>query len=216
MANVSIFNNVAVTMETTADTAVAITGITLGATTTIAHSGTDPVVGDYVRFTDMQGTIELNNRVFRVATATSGSFTIEGAGLDSTNFGAHSAGNFQVVNLNTNFSIFRSFDSTGGETAEIDVTTIHDSIQQTVDGLKSAQVISGAALWDPADPGSQALTAADADRAERVFLMSFPNGYKYAFNGTVSFLSAPTGSSNEAAVSPFSIRVRGVGTSFTS
>ena len=213
MANVKTWTGVAVSMESARAAAVAISAISLADPAVVTHAGADPSNGNYVILTNISGMIEANNRIFRVASAASGTFALEG--FDSSGLAAYtSGGTFEVLTLGNTFSTFLSFSGQGGEASEIDVTTIHDTTDQNVPGNKSAVSYAISSIWDPADAGFAALETADDDQVDRAFMIAFADASRFLFAGRVSFLGVPTGSAGERVETPASVSVRGRGTNY--
>jgi len=200
-------------MESARATAIAITGISAADPAVVSHGGSDPSDGDFVILQNVGGLNEVNNRVFRVDNQAAGTFELEG--FDSSALDAYtSGGTFAVLTMGNSFSTFLSFSGSGGEASEIDVTTVHDTIDQSVPGNKSAVSYSIASVWDPSDAGFLALEVADDDQVDRAFEIRFQDSSRFLFSGRVSFLGTPTGSAGERVESPAGISVRGRGTNY--
>lgn len=217
MANQQTWRKVNVFMESAKEAAIEIDDILNGATATVSHSGADPTDLEIARLINIQGMVEVNNRIFRVANQASGTFVLEG--LNTTTFGDYnttSKGSFEIVTLGTSFDLFINFDGSGGEAQTIDGTLLVDEQDVELPGNKSAVSYSGSAAWDPADAGFQAAEIADSDEINRVFMVQWPSGYRHLFNGRVSFSGVPTGQIGDRVVTPFSVRALGKGTNYTS
>ena len=215
---VRTWTGVEVNMESSKATANPITAMTNADPCVVTYTGSDPSNGDIVYLTNISGIPEANNRPFRVANVDTGANTIELEGFDSTNLGTFVAGTaqFEVVTLGNTFDTFLSFSGQGGEAAEIDVTTVHDTIDQNVPGNKAGVTYQIGSIWDPGDAGFQALEVADDDQTDRVFQIKFSDDSQFLFGGRVSFLGIPTGDAGARVETPASIFVRGRGTNYNS
>ena len=104
----------------------------------------------------------------------------------------------------------------GGEARQIDITTIHDELEQIALGAKSAITYNLESIWDVSDPGLLALRAADLIKATRVMEFVFANGHRFLFNGQVSASLIPTGTAQDKVITPVTLTIRGGGTAYTS
>lgn len=209
------WTGVAVNMESASATAIVVNGITNASPAVVTFTGTDPANGNVVFLENISGIPEANNRPFRVAGLSAGvSFQLEG--FDSTLLGTYvtDSGTAKVKTLSNSFTTFLSFSGTGGEASEIDITTVHDTIDQNVPGNKSAVGYSISSIWDPADAGFAAMEVADDDQINRVFEIRFSDNSRFYFGGRVSFLGAPTGDAGSRVETPASISVQGRGTNY--
>jgi len=196
MANVSIWSNVAVAVQSAIGSPITINSITKASTAVVGYTGTDPSNGDYVLIT-ATGMEQVNNRVFRIANVDASGDTLELEGVNSTAFDTFTAGTFQVVTLGTNLSTLTSLSSSGGDYAFIDVTTIHDTVSKQIPGLASAATYTFESIWDSADTGLVALKAASDAKAQRVVRFTFANGQKVVFVGYIGATLLPGGSAQD-------------------
>ncbi len=203
---VSVWSNVQVAMESANDVAKTITGITKAnpaVATSTAHGLSN---GDVVVLAVL-GMYQLDKRAVRVANVATNTFEIEG--VNSTDYDTFTSGTATEVTLGTSFSTIAEFSVSGGDFEMIDTTTIHDSQKQNIPGAASATEISGSVNWDPTDAGQLAMKTASDSKDQRVFRVTFANGYKWIFNGYVGFTGSPTGQAQGKATSPFKISCQG-------
>lgn len=209
MATVNKWSGVAVAMQSALGADKTITAVALGATATITATH-DFLVGDYVVF-DVQGTTELNDKVYRVlSVSTTVSFVIEdtdGTSVDTTNWSAFTSGTCNKVTFGTSISTMTSFTGSGGEADSIDTTTIHDNEKTEIPGARSPLSYSFESIWDPADAGLIALKDASDSNTKRAFKFTFSTGVIAVFNGYPNYSGSPTGTAQNKVVSPGTIKV---------
>lgn len=209
MAKVTLWKGVQVAMQSAITAAINVTAITKAsqgvATTASAHS---IAVGEYFLLTEVQGMIEVSNRLFRAAAGTAGSsITIEAE--DTTLYNTFISGKVQKVTFGTSFTSLLDFNVAGGEFSEIDTTTIHDNQATSIPGLPSALVITSSSIWDVTDPGLIAAKKASDVVGIRAFLLTFQNQQKYLINGYVGATLSPGGTAQEKVTSPLKITANG-------
>lgn len=195
MGVITKWSNVAVSVQSAIAAAVTISGISKASagvvTTGTAHGYT---TGDYVLLT-VNGMYQVNNRVFRIASASGSTFTLEGE--DTTNYGTFASGSVQKLTLGTTLSTLTNINASGGDFDFIPTTTIHDSVKTQIPGLPNPSTYSFESFWDPSDAGLIALKSASDAQAQRAVLFSFANGQKFIFNGYVGCSLTPTGSAQD-------------------
>lgn len=207
----SLFSKVAVAMQSVLGSALTVGagGVSKANPGVVTYTGTDPSNGDYVLITSAQGMTQLEGRIFRVANVNGGANTFELEGEDTTTYDTMVSANVQVITFGTTFSTMLDLNVSGGEAASIDVTTIHDSINQEEIGNFSAITINSNLIWDPSDAAQIACKAASDIKAKRCFRLTFANGKKWLFYGSVGFTGAPTGAAQEVAKTPLTIKSNG-------
>lgn len=169
--------------------------------------------GDYLRFRNIQGMYELNNRVFRVAGVSTDTFNI---GEDTTLYDDFVAGDVEKITFGHTFSTLLDISTTGGEAGEVDTTTIHDLQRTTVPGIASALVMTSNSKWDVSDPALIAAAAYSRKNTEVAFLLTFQDGQKYVISGYISCTLSPGGSAQEKVTTPIKITASGLGTAYAS
>lgn len=214
MATATLWSDVAVNMQSAIGAAIAVTAVTNanpGVATSTAHGLTD---GAYVLFKDVQGMVELEDVVVRVANSTANDFELEG--IDTTNFGTFTAGNVFELTFGTSISTVTGLSSAGGDFAFVDTTTIHDQISKQIPGLASAISYTLDNIWDVSDVGLLAFKAASDIKAERGFLFAFANGQIMVFNSIVGATLIPQGTAQELVTSSTVLTINGFPTYYAS
>lgn len=190
---------VSVSMQSALAAADTITGITKanpGVATSVAHGMSN---GTYV-YLETQGMYQLNGKVARIANVSADTFELEG--IDTSSFDTFSSGTAKAITFGTTISTMADLSASGGEAADIDITTIHDEEQVTIPGLKSASKIAFNNLFDLSEAGLVAMQAADATDATRAFKVVWKSGTIAVFAGRVSVGSFPTGNAGEVVKLP--------------
>lgn len=206
MATITKWSGVAVTVQTALASAKTITAATKASPCVISSTAHGYSNGDYVVMA-VQGMWQLNYRAFRVASVATDSFALEG--VDSTNYATFVSGTCQKVTLGASLSTLTDINASGGESGEIDVTTIHDLQRVTENDIPSASVYTFQSIWDPADAGLVELKKANDEQGNRVWLFSFANGKKLVCNGAVSAPLNPTGAAQDVVKTPITFRAKG-------
>ena len=193
MANVSLWTNVDVDVQSALATAIDIVGITKANPAVVTFNGALPANGAYVVL-EVDGMSDVDGRVFRVANGASGSpdeFELEG--LDSTDFDDFVSGDFQVITFGIGMSTATGLQASGGDFEFVDITTIHDNIRKQIPGVASPATYTFENLWDVADSALVALKAASDAQGLRAVRFTFANGQKVLFNGYVGTVLLPVG-----------------------
>ena len=219
MATAKIWSNVQVAMESTTGATKTITGITLAsATITATH---DFAAGDYVKFTNVGGTIEINGRAFRVkSVSTTVSFVLEGpvAGstLDMTAFGTWtSGGTITKITYGTSLGTAKGLSASGGDYNFIDTTTIHDKVATQIPGLASPISYTFENIWDVADAALLAMKAASDAKLQKAFKFTFADGAIMIFNGYVGATLLPGGNAQDLVTTQSVMTLFGAPTYYT-
>lgn len=210
---VPIWKGVQVAMQSVIAAAITVTGISKASpgVVTVANNF---AAGDIVLLSEVQGMIQVNNRLFRVITPTAANFALEGE--DTTLFDTFVSAKVQKVTLGVNFSTLLDFTVSGGESSEIDTTTIHDTQATSAPGLPSALVISSNSIWNVADPGLIAAKKASDVQGIRAFMLKFQTGDIFLVNGYISATLSPAGSAQEKVTTPIKITANGGSTTYAS
>lgn len=216
MANVSLWSNVAIAVQSSLAAALPISGITKADPGVVTYTGTDPSNGDYLYLSSIQGMSQVDERIFRAANVNGAGNTVELEDEDTTNYDTFSSGNAQVITFGTTLAIVTDVQVSGGEFDQIDVTTIHDNVRKQIPGAASPIVFSGSCIWDVADAGFAALKAASDVKAKRAIRITFANGQKVVFTGYIGFTGLPTGQAQDKVVTPFQITMFGRPTTYAS
>lgn len=215
MAKVTVWKGVQVAMQSAITAAINVTGITKASPGVLTSAAAHNIIaGEYFLLTEVQGMIEVGNRLFRAATASGSTLTLEGE--DTTLYGTFTSGKIQKITFGTNFSTLLDFNVAGGEFSEIDTTTIHDLQATSIPGLPSALVITSNSIWDVSDPGLVAAKKASDVAGIRAFLLTFQNQQKFLVNGFVGATISPAGSAQEKVTTPIKITANGGSTVYAS
>lgn len=206
MANVSLWTNVTVDVQSALASAVTITGITKTDPAVVSTAGSLPSNGDYVLIS-ASGMSQVDGRVFRVANAAAGEFDLEG--LDATNYGTFSSGTFQVITFGTSMTTATGLSASGGDFEFIDTTTIHDKTRTQVPGVTSPATYTFESIWDVADAGLIAFQEASDNQAQRAVRFTFANGQKVVFNGYIGATLLPTGQAQDKVTTSVVITMYG-------
>lgn len=213
MANVSLWSNVGVSVQSALAATKTITAITKAAPGVITSTAHGYSAGDYLLLS-IQGMSELDARVVRVNSTglTANDFQILGDGataIDTTSFGTFASGTAAKITFGTTLATMLDVSASGGDFDFIDVTTIHDPVKKQIPGAANAATFSGNLIWDTADAGFVALKAASDLKAQRALLFSFSNGQKFAFTGYIGASGTPTGSAQDKVTTPLAITAFG-------
>jgi hypothetical protein len=219
MANAKIWSNVQVGMESVTGTSKTITAINTGtAEITATH---DYTTGDWVKFTNVGGTVELNGRVFRVLSVTgTTAYVLEGAvgvALDMSAFGAWTSGGVSnEVTFGTSLGTAKGLSGSGGDFNFINTTTIHDTVATQIPGLASPIGYNFEHIWDVADAGLLAMKSASDAKSQKAFKFTFADGAIMVFNGYVGCTLLPGGSAQDLVTTQSTMTMFGVPTYYAS
>lgn len=212
MPQPKLWSNVSVSMESALGSDKTITAIN-NATATITATH-DFSAGDYVKITGVVGTIELNDRVFRVLSVnTTVSFVLEGpdgSALDMSNFGSYvSGGTVRKITYGLSLGTARGLSASGGDFSFIDTTTIHDKVATQIPGLASPISYSFENIWDITDAALIAMKAASDSKAQKAFKFKFADGAIMVFNGYVGATLVPGGSAQDLVTTQTAVTLFG-------
>lgn len=169
----------------------AVTGITKANPGVATYTGTDPVAGNYVALTGVQGMTELEDALVRVGTVddTGNTFVLEDQ--DTTAYGDFTAGNMQVVTLGTEILTATGFSMTGGEQQFAPYRYLREKIDRRLPTTITGMDINVQMIWDPQDPGSIALLSASDASRKTAFKIAFPDGLEMLFFGYLGSSGLP-------------------------
>lgn len=206
MAQAKIWSNVSVSMESALGAALTITAITKANPGVVSSTAHGLTAGDYVKLV-VSGMAEVNGRVFRVASATTDTFALEGE--DTTNYGTFSSGSAYEITYGTSLGTARGLSASGGDYNFIDTTTIHDKVATQIPGIAAAISYSFENIWDVSDPGLVAQKAASDTKAQKAFKFTFSDGAIMVFNGYVGANLLPAGNAQDLVVTTTAITMFG-------
>lgn len=210
--NVTLWSGVAVAMQSVLGAALAVSAVAKanpGVATSTAHGLSN---GDFVLLQNVQGMLQINNRIFRVTSVSANSFTLDGDGADTTLYDTFISGNAYKITFGTNFSTLLDISVTGGEFATTDTTTIHDRQRTLKNTIASAIEMSSNSVWDVADPGLIAAKKASDVSADRCLMFTFQNGQKFLINAGVGCSLSPVGQAQDKVTTSLKFTGRGPST----
>lgn len=194
MANVSLWSNVAIAVQSALAAALTVTAITKanpGVATSAAHGLSN---GDFVLMT-VQGMSQIDGRIFRVASVAANTFQLEGE--DTTNYDTFTSGTAQKYTFGTTLATISGLSASGGDFNMIDITLISDTVKKQIPGAANPSVYSFESIWDVADAGLVALKAASDAKAQRGIRITFANSQKLLFTGYIGCTLLATGSAQD-------------------
>ena len=197
-----------------AKTITAITNAAPGVLSSTAHGYSN---GDIVLL-EVQGMVEIHNRLFKVVSVAADSFRIAdidgSTGIDTTNFSLFASGTAKKITLGTSITGVQDFNITGGDIKTTDTTTVNDTVD--------TQIVTGASplsydmtmQWDPSSAAQQAMRTAFDTRANKAFKVLWPDGAYILFYGTVGYTMAPGGGKQGVTTAPAKIAMLGAHTNY--
>lgn len=215
MASARKWSQVAVAMQSALGASLTINSLTKAVggvvITSSAHGLSN---GDFVVLA-VQGMWQVNDRVFRVSSASGSVFTLEGE--DTTNYDTFSSGTAQKITFGTSVTSATTLTSSGGNFAMIDTTTIHMNQKSQIPGLPDAATFDMDNIWDVSDAGLIAMKAAYDAQAKRAFKFTFGTGGQImVFTGYVGANLLPGGSAQQLVTTKAVITMSGSPTYFAS
>jgi hypothetical protein len=204
---ISLWKNVGVAVQSVIAATKTITAITKASPAVCSATSNGYSNGDYVLLT-VQGMFQVNGRVFRVTSAATDTFALEGC--DSTNYDTFSSGTAQKLTFGTTVTTALDWSSSGGGFDFIDTTTIHVGQKSQIPGLPAAMSFSFNSIWDPSDTALIALKTAADSQAQRAIKLTFGSGGAICvFNGYVGCSLSPGGSAQDKVTTPVTISSTG-------
>lgn len=208
MANARKWSQVAIAMQSALAASISITAITKAVggvvTTGSAHSLSN---GDYIAVTS-QGMWQVNDRVFRISSASGTTLTLEGE--DTTNYDTFTSGSLQKITFGTSVTTATNLSSSGGNFDMIDTTTIHQNQKSQIPGLPAAASYDMDNIWDVSDAGLVALKQAYDAQSKRAFKFTFGTGGQImVFTGYVGANLLPGGSAQQLVTTKAVISMSG-------
>ena len=164
-----------------------ITGITKANTAVITSAAHGLVDGMQVSISGVVGMVEINGS-FMTANVTATTFslvTLDGAVVNSSNFGAYVSGGSVMPVSYLPITEARNIHFSDAQTPEIDVTTLNSTSKEYLVGLQDAGEFSLEMNYVPFDPAIVEMRAAKLDAKVRAFRIDFPDGSVFAFRGFI-------------------------------
>lgn len=215
MANARKWSQVAIAMQSALAASVSISAITKAVggvvTTGSAHGLSN---GDYVVLA-VQGMWQVNDRVFRAASASGSTLTLEGE--DTTLYDTFSSGTLQKITFGTSITTATTLSDSGGTFDMIDTTTVHQNQKSQIPGLPAAASYTMDNIWDVSDTGLVALKAAYDAQSKRAFKFTFGTGGQImVFTGYVGANLLPGGAAQQLVTTKAVITMNGSPTYYAS
>lgn len=167
---------------------------------------------------EVQGMVEVNNRLFKVNNVATNTFEladIDGTtSIDTTSFGVFSSGTAKLVTLGTSITGVAGFSPSGGDIKTVDSTTVNDTVDTEIVVGATAQSYELQMQWDPGNAAQQAMRTAFDLRANKGFKIQWPDGAHVLFYGTVGYTMAPGGEKQGITTSPAKIAMLGALTNY--
>jgi len=192
-----IGTNVTVEVESTKDTPLTVTALTLANPGQVTSAGHGLANGAVVVFDVSAGMVELDGQAVRVANQATDTFELEG--LDTTDYSTWTAGTASEVNAWHTVSNSQSVSMPNPTPEKIDITTLIDKVKQNAYGLPEAPDGSITALYDPELAATQEIRTATKANEARAFRVTWSGGQITIFNALVSGGTGFELSQNQAA-----------------
>lgn len=215
MADVTLWSNVTVEMQSALSNSQTVSGITKASPGVVTYVGTDPADGDYLLISAL-GMSQVNGRVFRADNTNTGSNTTELEGEATTSYGTFSSGGLQVVTFGVTLATLTALSASGGDFGFVDTTTIHQEQRTQIPGASNPVTYSFTSYWDPADAGLAALRVASRTKTQRCMKFTFSNGKIMVFNGYIGHSGAPTGNAQDKVETNVTVTMFGAPTFYAS
>lgn len=192
-------------VQSTIDTAKTVTAISKANPAVVSCASHGYLAGDIVVLTDVEGMVEVNNLVARVANPAAGTFELEG--VDSTNFGDFTSGEVAEVTAFSTVSQATSIDYGQGSAEEIDMTTLLDSTRRTDLGTLSLPAATVNLFADVTSAVQTAIEAAAYAKTMLVFRATTKGGRKRLWAGIPSTIGESV-AVNSPITGSFTINVK--------
>ena len=215
MANVSLWSNVQVAIESALGSPQVIDTISKASPGVVTYQGADPTNGGYVKIL-CTGMNELNGRVVRVANVNTGANTFELEGISTVGFGTFSAGTIEPVTFGVTMTTAAGLSASGGDFSFVDTTTIHDTIASQIPGVAQPAVYTFESFWDVSDAALIALKLASDTKAQKCVRFTFANGQKVAFVGYIGASLLPVGNAQDKVTTTVAVTMFGKPSVFAS
>ncbi len=185
-------------MQSAVSATQALSGISKANPAVVTYVGVDPVNGDYIALTDMQGMTEFNDALVKVANVSGGGNTFECEDQSSVGYGTFVSGNMAPVTLGTEIQIATGFSMSGGEQQFAEYGLLWDSVMRKFPTSQSGAQIDLPCIWDPQDVGLIAVRQAADTRAKTAFKIVTSDGLEILFYGYIGASGLPRADSINA------------------
>jgi hypothetical protein len=193
-------------VQSTADTAKTITGITKAPQAVVSAASHGLTAGDYVLLS-VEGMDEVNDMVARVANTTTGTFELEG--VNSTNFGTFANGTFREISAWMTVGQATAVDYGQGSAEEIDTTVLLDRTRRVEAGALALPPVTVSLFSNPTLAVEQLIENAAYGSTVLAWRATRKSGARKVWAGipstigeSVSVNAAITGSFNIVVKSP--------------
>lgn len=207
MSNVSIWSNVAISIESSLGSPKTISAITKAdpaVASSTAHGISD---GSFVKLA-INGMYQLDNRVVRTDNAVTDAFALEG--VDSSSYATFSSGTASVITFGTTLGSISEVNVSGGEFSTIDVSTIHENLQREIPGVASPIKVSLTANWDASNAALLDLQLASQTKSRRAVKFTFADGQIWVFDAYIGCTLSPNGQAGQKVTTPIVLTLAGL------
>lgn len=192
-------------VQSTIDAIKTITAITKANPAVVSVASHGYANGDIVILTGVQGMVEVDNLVARVANVTAGTFELEG--INSTGFGTFTSGSVAEVTAFSTVSQATSIDYGQGSADEIDMTTLIDSTRRTDLGTLTLPAATVNLFADVTSTVQALIEAAAYAKTTLVFRATTKGGRKRLWAGIPSTIGESV-AVNSPITGSFTINVK--------
>jgi len=171
------------TLGAASNAATILTKANPGVVTIVAHGFAD---GDYLICTSIDGMVELDGQMCRVANKTTDTFELEG--IDTTNFTTlvSASTTFKEITAFTTLSNATNLTMPDGSPAKLDATRLISVRKEYLFGLPDAPDGAITTVYDPQITAVQKIKAATLANTALGMRVTWSNGYKTIWNALVS------------------------------
>jgi hypothetical protein len=195
--SVSLPNGSLIALGSAYGSAVTITALSNANPAVATAAGHGLSNGDIVRINS--GWSRLNGKVVRVASATTGTFALEGINTVSTTVypAGSGTGTAQEVTTFTQIAQILGTATNGGEQQFLEYQFLESDAQTRIPTFKNASGLTLTVGDDPTLGGYDAVSTANDDRLPRALRVSLANGSFIYYQGYVSLNKTPSLTVNE-------------------
>ncbi len=163
--------------------------------------------GDIVLITGVVGMVELNDRVFQVASVATDTFALEG--VDSSGYTTYGSGGSAYKLTMGAIGRVANFSGFDGTSNEIDVTHLRSTAKEYLIGLQDFGNAGFTCQLDNTDTGQSLLRDAKAAASLKGFSLQLSDGYIATFAALVKQFTIDLGGPDNAIQSQISLRISG-------
>lgn len=212
MSEPQVWSDVQVNVESDRGSAAAIQSISLAAPGVVG-STTHGFLDNDILLLTLVGMRELNQCIVVVTAKTTDTYEMKGLDtgevIDTTGFKAFISGFAEKLTFAAAADSITDVSPSGGESKDIDASTIHSPQDVVIPGNLSALVYALGAQWKPSDPAQVALRAFARHKATCGIEIVFSTGVKVYMASKPSASGAPGGSTGGVVTTPLKLNVQG-------